>query len=134
MLEKKKKDYLKLLIQRIEKGRWVLERWAFTLYSKVKDYLSMGYDLQASTMLRSPISKSDLWRLLKDLPMNVVKLLIYMVAISVTLILWLLLLMPVVALYVVALPLALNHIVLTYLRTKLYPVLIKLGINTWNDF
>ena len=61
MLKKKKKDYLKLLIQRIEKGRWVLERWAFMLYSKAKVYLSMGYDLLVSIMCSSPISKSELW-------------------------------------------------------------------------
>ena len=134
MLKTKKKDYLKLLIQLIGKGRWVLERWAFMLYSKAKDYLSKGYELLVSIMSPSHISKNSLLKRLKDWLMNVAKLLIYMVAISVTLISWLLLLMPVVLLYVVVLPLVLNHIVLTYIRTKLYPVLTKFGIDTWKDF
>ena len=129
MLKKKKKEWLKQLILRIERGRWVLERWAFMLYCKVKEYLSKAYELLVLTTWLSHESKRKLWSQLKDLPKNVAKLLIYMVVAVVTLIFWLLLLMPVVVLYVVALPLVLNHIVLTYIRTKLYQVRTKSGID-----
>ena len=134
MLKKKKKDYLKLLIQRIEKGRWVLERWAFMLYSKVKVYLSKGYDLLVLIMSRSPTLKNRLWQQLKDLAQNVGKLLMYTAAIIVTLISWLLLLMPVALLYVAVLPLVLNHIVLILIRTKLYQARTKLETSTWTKF
>ena len=130
MLKKEKKDWLKLRTPHIEKGQLDWVRWDSTAYSKVKDYLLMGLQQTGiNNTMPSHISNRKAVEATQKLAENVVKLLIYMVAVSVTLICWLLLLMPVVLLYVVALPLALNHIVLTYIRTKLYPVTTKLRIN-----
>ena len=73
-------------------------------------------DIQA--LILNGTSKEKLRKLPRDLAKNVAKLLMYMVAISVMLICWLSLLMPVVVLYVVVLPLVLNHFVLIRLRTR----------------
>jgi len=94
--------------------------------SNAKASLLKGFSQLALITKPSNISKEMLWKQVKNLPRYVGKLLIYMVAVCGTLICWLLLLMPVAVLYVVALPLVLNHIVLTYIHTKLYQVRTKL--------
>ena len=118
MLKKKKKEWSKLLIRLTERGRWGLERWAFMLISKVKVFRSKAYSQLVITMSCFRTSKAKLQKLPRDLLKNVGKLLMYMAAISVMLICWLSLLMPVLVLYVVELPLVLNHFVLTRLRTR----------------
>ena len=118
MLKKKKKEWLKRLIRLTERGRWGLERWAFMLTSKIKSFRSKAYSQLVIIMSCFRTSKEKLRKLPRDLLKNVAKLLMYMVAISVMLICWLSLLMLVAVLYVVELPLASNHFVLTYIRTR----------------
>jgi len=130
MLKKIKKVWSKLLTQLTERGLSDWVQWVFTLTYKVKNYLLMGYNKLASTMLSLIELNRKQLKLLNYWLNKGGKLLIYMAATSVTLIFWLLLLMPVVLLYVVVLPLALNRIVLTSIRTKLYRATTKLKINS----
>ena len=126
MLKKIKNHLQKLRTQLTEKevSAWV--QWVFMRISNAKASLLKGFSQLALITKPSNISKEMLWKQVKTLPRYVGKLLIYMVAVCGTLICWLLLLMPVAVLYVVALPLVLNHIVLTYIHTKLYQVRTKL--------
>ena len=73
MLEKKKKDWLKQLIQLIERGRWVLEQWASILISKVKVFRFKAYSQLAITMSCFRTSKIGQWKPPEDLQKNMGK-------------------------------------------------------------
>ena len=130
MLEKVKKDILNLRIRRIEREAWGWVQWASMHISNLGTYLLKVSMQLALTIKHFFISNQKLTMRLKSWLLNVGKLLISMGRGSVTLTLWLLLLMLVVGLFVLALLPALSLFVLMYIPTKLYQVLIKSETNS----
>ena len=130
MLEKKGKDIEKQLSQLIEKGRLVLEQWGSTLTSKLKTYHLQGcYKLQSiekflDTSSQNLIKPLKLWLQTGE------AILIQAIVYTGMLIFLPLLLMPLLVLYVVGHLLRLSHIVLMYIRTKLFPEILKSETNT----
>ena len=130
ILSRAKKALLNLPTLLIEKGRWVSVRWASIRISNHAAYLLKVSTLRASIIKRLNILKHRQPELLKNLQKKGAKLLMSVVVAGGTLIYSLLLLTLVLVSYVAVLLLRLSHIVLMYIRTKLYQVRSKLRTNT----
>ena len=130
ILHRASKALLNLPSLLIEKGRWVSVRWASIRISNHAAYLLKVSMLRASIIRRLNILKHRQPELLKDLQTKGVKLLMSVVVAGGTLIYSLLHLMLVLVLYVGVLLLRLSHIVLMFIRTKLYQARFKLRTNT----
>ena len=130
ILSRAKKAFLNLPTQLIENVRSVSVRWDSMRISNHATYLLKVSMLRASTIKRLNTLRYRLPELLKDLQTNVEKLLMSVVVAGGMLIFSLLLLMPLLVLFVVGHLLLLSRTGLTFIRTRLSPVLSKLRIDT----